>query len=376
MKWLGFRQVAVKSIRVDAVDIKRRMKLPHVAELADDIRQRGGEPIHAPTVRAGSNELLCGRDRFAASIDNKAKKLWVHLVECDDQEAKELELAENIYRRADNRAELIAQLVRLKEQHLRAEDEAKRAAGEKVSAASQDSPKARARREVAKAAGVSQATVKSHEKHARKSAEKAENDTGEVGEVTHPAAPVEPSAPELPAGFQAYGLEVGRELADGICAAHAWLSTIEGDARRIVGEITKLGQAGRPVAHAHLQAMRQQAQTLGHAIREAIPVGLCPYCKAQPALVTDCNGCGATGVVGRHTGDHVPRELLGTAPVTVAVNGHIVPLADAAAALKELPKPKKKGGKPIHVEVIDEVGAAPRELTIDRTAAEESEELF
>jgi hypothetical protein len=72
--------------------------------------------------------------------------------------------------------------------------------------------------------------------------------------------------------------------------------------------------------------------------------------------------------VGRHAGDHVPRELLGSEVVMVAVDGQIVPLAAA--------KPAKKNGKAIHVEVIDEVGAAPRELTLDRTAAEESEELF
>ena len=133
MKWLGYKQVSLKSIRVDMPDIKRRMKAEHVEELARDIRARGDEPIQAPTIRAKTSALVCGRDRYSATLLNGSKKLWVHVVECTDREAEELELAENIYRRADNRAELLARLVQLQKQKIRAEE--KEATGNTVAGA-------------------------------------------------------------------------------------------------------------------------------------------------------------------------------------------------------------------------------------------------
>src|SRR6185295_13430223 len=121
MRWVGYEQIRIASIHVDAANIRKRTKAAHVAELAGDIRARGEEPIHAPTVRGSDRRLLCGRDRIAALMVLKVKKIWCHVVDCTDAEARELELAENIYRRADNRAELIAELVNLKEQQLRAD---------------------------------------------------------------------------------------------------------------------------------------------------------------------------------------------------------------------------------------------------------------
>jgi ParB-like chromosome segregation protein Spo0J len=382
VKWLGFKQLAVKSIVVDAVDIKRRKVKTHVLDLAKDIAEHGGEPIHAPTIRDDNMTLLCGRDRFAATLVNGAKRLWVHVVHCNDDEAKALELAENIYRRADNRAELIAQLVRLKEQHIRAEDDGKRAAGEAVSDAPQNSPKARARKEVARAAGVSTAAVRQAEARAAKSAKEAELTLrGGVTVSQAPAASGEtekeeeaqPEA-ELPAGFQAYGVAVPPEERDAIAETVTWLKSLELSARQVVAAMTDAEKHHQfAIAPAHIQGIRERAQQLGHALREAIPAGLCPYCKDQAKLMDACAGCGGVGVVGRNAGDHVPRELLATDPVMVAVNGQIVPLAEAGAPAK--PK-AKKNDKAIHVEVIDEVGAAPRELTLDRSVAEESEELF
>jgi hypothetical protein len=53
MKWLGYRQIALKSIVVDAPDIRLRMKQPHVIELAANIQKHGEEPANAPSIRGG-----------------------------------------------------------------------------------------------------------------------------------------------------------------------------------------------------------------------------------------------------------------------------------------------------------------------------------
>ena len=49
MNWLGYREVALKSIVADQVDIRRRTALKAVQELAEDATEHGGEYIHAPT---------------------------------------------------------------------------------------------------------------------------------------------------------------------------------------------------------------------------------------------------------------------------------------------------------------------------------------
>ena len=371
MKWLGYKQVSAKSIRVDMVDIKRRMTLQHVKDLAADISAAGEQPIHAPTIRT-TDDILCGRDRYAAMLLNKTKKLWVHVAECSDAEARQLELRENIYRRPTEkteRAKQLAELVQLAQQRYAVEDEAKREAGEVVSEAPQDSPKARARRDVARAAGVSTETVKKAEQRAANSAKEAELTHGGGGTVS-PAPAIVPT--ELPAGFQAYGLDVPESERGVVVETIEWLKGLEADARKVVAAMTGAEKhrhwAMSPV---HAQAIKERAQALGQALRDAMPAGLCPYCKDRPELMDACNGCGGVGIVGRHAGDHVPHELLAADPVMVAVDGQIVPLAGWKPAKAKA----KKNGKPIHVEVVDEDGAA-RDLTLERDAAEESEELF
>jgi hypothetical protein len=361
VNWLGYKQVAVKSIVVDAVDIRRRVAMQHVADLAESIRENGGEAIHAPTIRAGSSAILCGRDRVAASVVNKTKKIWVHVVECGDDEAKSLELSENIYRRPidkESRAQMVTALVKLKEQQIRAIDEAKRAAGEKVSERNQDAPIARARKEVARAAGISPGTVKAHEKKAQRAAV-------ESGDGT-PTQTAQPSEITLPEGFETFGLTVSPPDADAIVNTAEWLADFEGATRKILRDLTEIEKHGvYAISAAHIQVIRERAQLLGHAVRDAMPAGLCFYCKGQSELVETCAGCGGTGVRGRHGGDSAPADLKRTDLVFVSRNGDVVPLnGDAPPAAKKA----KRGSKQIHVQVVDEVGAAPRELTLELDA--------
>lgn len=336
MRWLGYREVAVKSIHCDVVDIRRRMKEPHVAALAKDIAAAGEQPIHAPTVREdGQHTLLCGRDRLAASMLNKAKKLWVHIAECTDQEAKQLELRENIYRRpVDNRAEQLAQLVELQKQQIRASEA--ETIGDSVhdsdaASKSRKSDKqvtAAARKEVARAAGVSTAAVKKAEQRAAsKEVEKEEQPSAEI---------------ELPEGFNDFELDLPAEAKAAIGRTALWLNGRDWELRNILSELTDAAKTdGYALAAVHVQKIREAVQTAGHAVRAAIPASLCFFCKAQPALTPNCNACGGMGVVGRHGGDNVPPELkrIG-ADTRVAVDGKIVPIGGAANAA-EASKPSK-----------------------------------
>jgi hypothetical protein len=110
MKWMGYRHVAVDSIVLPG-DINKRMKRPHVVELAKSIRELGDEPIHAPTVTAKGSKLVAGRDRMAALLLNESEDCWVRLVEGSKQELADLEVDENLHRRHDDRDDLIARRV-------------------------------------------------------------------------------------------------------------------------------------------------------------------------------------------------------------------------------------------------------------------------
>jgi len=357
VKWLGTKRVALKSIVLPG-NFSATRAAPRITELATSIREHG--TIEPPVVEAKTHRLVVGHDRVAALLSLKEKQIEVRLVEGTPTELRRMQIAENLHRRQDDRTALIAEYARAEEREIAASQSPE----VPTSVGTSQRVKQEANAAVAAAAGIKPASVSQAKRRAKKKEQAAEEPPA--------APPAEPPAPVLPAGFQTFGLEPGRALAEGISAAHAWLSQIEGDARRIVGEITKLGQAGRPVAPAHIQAMRQAAQALGHAIREAIPASLCLYCKAEPDLIVSCNGCGQTGVIGRHGGDHVPAELRRTDDAHVAVNGELLPLTAHRSRTPE--RPRKKG-KPIHVEVVDEAGAAPRELTIEREEPD-GEELF
>ena len=356
MKWLGTRKVALKSIILPG-NFSATRAAPRITELATSIREHG--TIAPPVIEAKTHRLVAGHDRVAALLALKETHIECRMVEGTPREIRRMQIAENLHRRSDNEKALTAEYARAEEAAI-VEEAIK--VGTPVPTAQR--VKQEANSVIADAKGIKPRSVKKAKQRARQKEETA---------VAPPPAEPEAPAPALPEGFAAYGIEIPAPARDAIVNTLEWLRDLESDVTRVVREMCSAERHRAFTVNSNtLQAIREAAQTLGYKLRAAQPTGLCPYCKYRPALVTNCAGCGGIGLVGRHAGDHVPRELLGTDPVMVAVNGKIVPLTEAASAPA---KPKKKGEE-IHVEVVDAVGAAPRELTLDRSAAEESEELF
>lgn len=340
MKWGApeYKRVRMTSIRCDVADIRRRMKEPHVKELAADIAARGDAPIHAPTVRANALTLICGRDRLAALMVNKVKTTWVHAVECTDQEAAEMERAENLYRRpydAAARSKLLAELVALKEQQIRGA-----AIGDSVpdrddASKSDKQVKVEARRAVARAAGITPGAVKKAEQRAAAAAEQdSASPSGPLapgGSKHAPDVAENPAPIALPPGFNAFELDVPEASRSVIDTTAKWLGEWAQDISNVLRELTEMEKRGPyAVASAQLQKIRDALQGAGHAIRDAIPASLCWYCKAQPAVTPTCHPCGQTGVAGRHGGDNVPPEAqLAGANARCAVNGEWVLVSEA-----------------------------------------------
>lgn len=368
MKWLGFQRVAFTSVRMDVAEIKRRAKEPHVKDLAADIAQHGEEPIQAPTIRMPGKTLLCGRDRMAALSVNKVKRVWVHVAQCDDMEARELELSEGIYRRAENRAELIAQLVALKEQQVAAEQaEREQKDPGSVSRSAQDTPRATARRQVAQAAGITVEAVRQDEARARQRAvapgvtvSRAAPDR--VMNVEAPeAAPADEPMPSL----NLLGCDDSSTRA--VCKFAAPLQWAIDDCdkhlRLALGALTRV--AGMPVG----LKLRAAVDRAAAVVRAERPESVCPKCKGLPkSTVGVCDFCSGEGFVSAERAKQAPRECLNVDRPIVIVNGQAMPYAAVRAGARPMSAAPAANGKRVRVE-----DSAGNDLLGQAMAAEEAE---
>ena len=334
MKWLHYKQIALKSLRVDAADIRKRTKAAHVTELAQNIRDSGNELIHALTVRADDKRLLCGRDRLAALVVLKVKAAWVHLVECNDQEAKELEVWENVYRRPiANRAEMLAGLVAAKEAEIQASRDAE---PRTVSPAPQRSAKAEARKQVARAAGITTAAVKKAEQRAA-AKESAAGDHGPL--PSEPAASAVEPAPAL----DLLGCD------DASAEAVAKFARKDQEAIDEADKHMRLAQAAisRMTPSTMAQELKADVHRVAGRVRAARPEFICPWCKGLPkAEVPPCAPCGGLGYVSKEVKGRAPKELYAAdvAPL-VSIDGKFRLYTDVRDGKWEPPKngaPAKK----------------------------------
>jgi ParB-like chromosome segregation protein Spo0J len=353
--WRGYKQVKYASIVMDVADVRKRSKATHVAELAGDIRARGDQPIHAVTVRASDKRLLCGRDRMAALMVLKAKSVWVHLVDCNDVEARQLELAENIHRRPVDRNSLIAQLVAVTEQALTDGSQGQ------LSPAPQRGARAQARKEVARAAGVTPAAVKKAEQRAAQKSTAASNlPTG----TSEPAAVAVEPALFTPC-IDLLGLPVSRETA----TANEWSADVQAaldeadkHLRLAQAALKKLETCTFPKTPQ--QQLYAEVHRLADRVRSHRPASICPWCKHVPAVTETCNPCVALGYVSEEVALRAPKECLDAASPVVMRHGQAVPYADAVAGRwptngRAAPAKKAKG---ISVELPD---GSEADLTVE-----------
>lgn len=363
MKWLGYKLTKVSAIRFDIPEIKRRTKMAHVAELAADIREAGDEPIHAPTVRAGTNQLICGRDRLAAILILKSKRLWIRIAECDDREARALERRENIYRRPPtDRQREIAELSELKFRELTADQ-----AGT-LSPLSDQTIKAKARKEVAKAAGISPASVKKAEQRAAAAKVPPSDGAGAAGNdpAGHDHGSGESRSPAPPVAEPSINLL-------GVDEPHARYAAEQAaaDQAAIDKAASLLQQAQAVLAKATActphQEIKAEINRVAGRVRARRPAAICPWCKACPpeVLGAPCAPCGGLGYVPMEIANRAPTELIDHDAPLVAIDGKFYPWADVRDG-KAPPKNghAKKAKKSISVQ--DEQG---NEIPLDMDEA-------
>jgi ParB-like chromosome segregation protein Spo0J len=375
MKWLGYKQIAFTSVSMDVADVRARSKAAHVADLAANIREHGDEPIHAPTVRMPGYRLLCGRDRMAALLVLKAKRLWVRLAECSDEEAADLEASENIHRRLDDRDEVIARAVRAKEALL----SARAKVGTNVppshrvmpatTAPSKQTIKAEARKLVARDHGTTPTAIKQAEKRARAAAKEsaAEGSACPTPSVTAAVA-VEPAFFEPNLNLLGCDDDSTRAVCKFAKPYQEAIDEADKHLRLALGALKKIEQSALG------QELRAQVERVGSLVRSKRPEFICPWCKGLPkATFGICGGCNGQFYVSAEVAARADAKLLEADPPIVAYHGKPMPYADALAG--KLPK---NGGAGKSIRVVDSdgndlLGAAMAEE--ERELADELEEM-
>lgn len=308
MRWLDYQRLPVKSLVLPG-DIRQRMKEPHVIELAASMRGGGGDPIHAPTINGDTNVLIAGRDRMAALLLNKATKVWCHVaVEVTEDDARNLEVDENLHRRHDDRDALIARKVAKTVESL------ERDAQLPVAKTGRGAPrtiKGQAREKVARELGTTPEAIRSAERRA------AEPEVEEAAE-----------APSL----------LGRNVDD----YNAAIDEIATGLRAVQRLTSKLaGHATLPVAP--FERLKQELQRAMQIAEGARLVAKCPVCAGTEA---PCALCGDVRFVTQFQLAGVPKD---EATVHRQVSGRgqppstgMYPIQDAPRTMLKAPKPRVK----------------------------------
>lgn len=286
MNFTGTRRVAIKSLKLPG-DIKARMKMPHVIELAASIEKLGGEPASMPIIAAGTREVIAGRDRIAACMINKTPRLWVRVAEGEPEEFKALEVDENLRRRQDSRKELLAEAVKLEKAAIEAK------AKESGTVVPAKKIEKEAREKTAKKAGVKPESV-------RKAVQRQK------------AKEAPPKSEKPPIAMM--GLELSKATLTAISRIKASCEELERYSKACQSEVSSVAgiMPGAVVAR-----LMEKAKELGAEARAVKPEHICPVCDGEGD--DKCKLCRGAHYARAEQMADIPKEQLERRPKTNGV---------------------------------------------------------
>lgn len=296
MKWVGYVEVRVGRITLPG-DIGTRMKAPHVVALASSTDDLGGEPMNAPTVNAdgGGYDLVAGRDRMAATLLRKRKKVWVHVgVDWTPEDLLKAEIHENLHRRHDDKAALTKALVDRAEALVVSGRATGKAADPKPGRP--ETTRGEARRIVAEASGEATDAVRSNDRRA------AAKERDEAGTGSGDTALAAPSPPPI----DCYGHVIDAKLFAMAAAIVEPFKKLDALLKQAQAVITAMEWD-----HAQQQRLGQMVHDAAASARGVRPTHLCPYCKGATAGKA-CQPCKGLGVVARAVFESAPGEMRAT----------------------------------------------------------------
>lgn len=331
MKWAGYAEVPIKRLTLPG-DIPARQQMPRVMDLARSIELLGDEPINALVVDRATMTLIAGRDRVAALLRLKAKKAWCHMAsDVSDQDRLDLEIDENLHRRADDRDKLIASRVAKVAADLIPDKMSAINAGK---TGAKKTAKGVAREQVARELDTTPEAVRAAEKRAR------DEEDAQIAVAQEIAPPVETwgvSVEHLAQEFASV-----RIAQEAMRAADRHLQS----AQRVLGGIEDGGGVAAQLGVLVYNSVHQAAALL----RSRIPTALCPYCKGMLTKREKCGGCSAIGYVS-------DDALLGVAD-ELKLSGKLACVPDGKGGFKRLASAGPYGG------VTGQSSVTPKKLQI------------
>lgn len=316
MKTIGFREVQIDRLKLTG-DFKKRLKAPHVKELSSSIDSSIGL-LHEPIVRmerGAGMTLLAGNDRVAAHVLLKRTKVHAKLVQCTDDEARQIVATENAIRRHDpqeQRAAVLALTERLAEDIQRTNPEVPKAGPGRRKTA-----KGLAREMVAKQRGVTPDAIRLQQYRDKRSKE-----------------PVPTPREEVVLPISNMGMDLSEEF---IAQVGSVKNLLEEAARKVSGalrDLTSFANGTLPKHKARLDRCRENLQEQSDALRALIPESLCPFCKGIEKVTSQCGGCEGSAYITRSQVEHgkiADMYMLEGDQAVVLYQKNVVPVVELTA---------------------------------------------
>ena len=267
ISWKSRRQVNITKLRLPG-DMRRRMESARVKERAHSIDDIG--MLHCPIVRWPTLELICGKDRVAALMLRGSVAVEVDLVECSDEEAKKIELAENYHRR-HNEEEQRLMMTKMMADYT--EDDAKPDVDRKAMASLMEH-----------VPGEIPVKGESEKRQGRRSKATVRRE-----------------------GIKTMGMAVDDEWMAGTQKCLRHVLTAE---KRVRAAMTALGHLKEPYPRGKGDRLRHAAKQFLAELKAAVPSMLCPHCKNVDGIKELCVGCQSSGFITKGQEKGVPRALM------------------------------------------------------------------
>lgn len=269
--------------------------------------------LQEPIVRASDMRPLCGLGRIASCAVLQEEEVTVKLVECTDEEAVIVTLAENGVRTHDSAkaASLEKDLLAMLEAREPSNDPPWD--GVSMKRGRPKNPKIAAREMAAEASGLKPETLRMREYR-----DKVKN--------APPVLPAEPTAPP----FRTIGRELHPTFIRQVAKVHEDLSSAAKRLSAALSDLTRLEKSGLPYRRDRVDRLKEDLRSLSEAFRSMRPAALCPSCKGVDDVQNECAGCATVGYITEGQVASVPSELWDEESPVVLFRGYQRPLSEFA----------------------------------------------
>jgi ParB-like chromosome segregation protein Spo0J len=277
IEWLEPRRIAISRLKM-AGNFRQRLKSPHVADRKRSIAKLG--LLHRPIVRAESMKVICGNDRIAALVLSGEGAVECDLVRCSDEDAAEIEKAENYQRRHNAEEQALIMKAAVRDY-------------------STDDAKLPTNRKVAQA--LLGRLPSSVERGVRRSKAKDKRET-----------------------IRMFGMEVDD---DWYREAQACLRLLLSAEKKVRAAASVIGRLKAPYPKGRIGRLQVASRELAAELKAGIPSMLCPHCKNIEGIKEKCVGCQAAGFITRGQEKGVPKALINSDEIVVQYRGEMMPLS-------------------------------------------------